>query len=430
MRERALGKEAAWEALFNRHDIVSRIKSDGYYSISASDINKFHEARLMTKFDHSIQLPEIFKRNGLTIQPDSRGTYVIGPFESYFSIPYDSDVDIEHLSFPEDIETIDPQKIYSESAAILCADLSGMINLVLSEEVRLTVFGRMSTGSFSYRIRNSATKTHQEINVNKSQCEIDAGFEGTTAFAIIEVKNESISDFMVRQLYYPYRKWCASISKPIIPILMTFSSDIFTFNVFRFNVLDDYNSLELIKQRKFRIVPHEIQIKDIINLLDKTKIENEPDLPFPQADSFPRVLDLLQKLYFNDSPLTRDYITENYAFDARQTQYYTSAAAYLGLVDRKRSGKTVSYELTAKGRNIMKLPSEKRQLALAACILSRTIFNRALHRYFQNSEEPTIRDIVNLMKEVKTTMSKESTYSRRSQTVLSWIRWILQLTKG
>ncbi len=65
--------DTAWEALFEAHHILDHIGDRGVYQISAMTINKLREARLMTKFDHHIQLPSIFKQHGLTIQPNSRG---------------------------------------------------------------------------------------------------------------------------------------------------------------------------------------------------------------------------------------------------------------------------------------------------------------------------------------------------------------------
>ena len=79
--------DAAWQAIFQEEDIISSIQRDGYFYISSEKINKHREARLMTKFDHQVQLPKIFKDNQLSIQPVSRGGYIIGGFSSYFSLP-------------------------------------------------------------------------------------------------------------------------------------------------------------------------------------------------------------------------------------------------------------------------------------------------------------------------------------------------------
>lgn len=75
--------DIAWEQLFDKYRILDRIGSSGRASISATEINKFREARLMTKFDHRSQLPKLFVDNDLSILPTSRGTYEIGIFETF-----------------------------------------------------------------------------------------------------------------------------------------------------------------------------------------------------------------------------------------------------------------------------------------------------------------------------------------------------------
>ncbi len=59
----------AWEMLFEKHQILGKLENSDYFLISSNDINKFREARLMTKFDHRSQLPKIFKKNKLSILP-------------------------------------------------------------------------------------------------------------------------------------------------------------------------------------------------------------------------------------------------------------------------------------------------------------------------------------------------------------------------
>jgi hypothetical protein len=78
MSARQSKNDVSWEVLFKEENILEQIKRNGYFYISSSRINKQREARLMTKFDHAVKLPKIFRDNGLTIQPVSRGDYIIG----------------------------------------------------------------------------------------------------------------------------------------------------------------------------------------------------------------------------------------------------------------------------------------------------------------------------------------------------------------
>lgn len=71
-----MGKnDTAWEGLFEKYRILDKIEREGQYIITADEIRKFREPRLMTKFDHKINLPAIFQNNGLSILPITRGEY-------------------------------------------------------------------------------------------------------------------------------------------------------------------------------------------------------------------------------------------------------------------------------------------------------------------------------------------------------------------
>ena len=70
--------EEAWEALFAKWEIPARVAAEGRFLISADQIREYREPRLMAKFDHRVNLPQIFAENGLAILPVSRGDYVIG----------------------------------------------------------------------------------------------------------------------------------------------------------------------------------------------------------------------------------------------------------------------------------------------------------------------------------------------------------------
>lgn len=423
--------DVAWEALFEKHRVLDRLESQPAFEISATEINEFREARLMTKIDHRIQLPQIFKQHDLTIQPNSRGTYLIGRFASYADLPSDDHEDVEQVTFPTALETIDPLNLYSESAALLCAYNVGIVNELLHESVSLTVLGRMSTGIFDYCISDIRSGKFVDIRVTNSQCEIDGGFEGPSVFAIVEAKNESVNDFLVRQLYYPYRLWTNRTRKQVVPVFLSYSNDVFTFYVFQFNRLENYNSIELVSRRRFQIGPREIELADIVDALERVRVLPDPaDVPFPQADSFNRVVDLLTQLHAAGT-LSREDITTNHAFDVRQTQYYTNAGRYLGLIETTRSTETgVSYSLTAQAVDILTRRPPERNLALAERILQHRVFNEVAKLYLREGVRPEIDQVVRIMMGAGLSLDREgnTTIRRRAQTVLAWIDWMMRLT--
>jgi hypothetical protein len=315
--------DRAWENLFTSHNIVAAVERTGFYRITATAINQEREARLMTKFDQEVNLPQIFKDNQLAILPDSRGSYLIGRFQTYQAIEDDKSVEVADMAFPADIESIDPTNLYSEASALFCAYNSQILDDVAGEEVRFTVGGRMSTGRFEFLVDiGGGGAVSQRVAVNNAQAEIDGGFESASNLVLVEAKNYGASDFLIRQLYYPYRLWRGKTRKQVIPVFMSFSNDVFSFYIYRFSNDDVYNSIELVTQKKYRIAPINIQLADIMALLsdvERQPAAPEPAVPFPQADSFARIFDLLGLLYANES-LSQEQITTNYAFDLRQTQ--------------------------------------------------------------------------------------------------------------
>ena len=424
--------DTAWEKLFAEFPILEGINQTGFYKIAAKTINKYREARLMTKFDHQLQLPQLFKKNKLTIQPTSRSSYIIGRFDSYANVTPNLSIEPISVKPNKEIETINPVNLYSEPSAILCAYHTGIIENVLETDSFLTVLGRMSTGKFNYFIKNNTSNAPLEISVENSQCEIDAGFEGNDFFAIVEAKNTSVDDFLIRQIYYPFRLWTTKTRKKIIPIFMTYSNEVFSFYKYQFVDEMSYNSIELVSEHKFQIIPNEIGLEELTDLLNKTNIVPEPPkIPFPQADSFPRVIDLLMQIKVSDNELSREQITSEYDFDSRQTQYYTNAAKYLGLLEREyNKEKGVVYLLSAKGLKITNLNPQMRNLALCESILEHSVFNQVLKLNFKKGYFPSKQDVIDIMQKANLNLDQDgnTTIPRRSSTVISWINWMLKLT--
>lgn len=422
--------DSAWEKLFEKYKILDEIFKSGHYVITSRQINEFRESRLMTKFDHKTNLPQIFQDNNLSILPLTRGSYIIAKFEAYQKVKYSREIKPISVSKREDLESLDYKNIYSESAALNCAFASGIIQDVLGEECCLTVNGRMSSKEFNFSIKEEDDNPNskiKKIKVENSQCEIDGGFEGETKLALIEAKNTTCEDFLIRQIYYPYRLWKGKISKKVIPIFMTYSNDVFSFFIYEFNEADNYNSLKLVEQKDYIIAPEPINLEDIKQTLQKTKIITEPKIPFPQADKFSRIIDLLGVLVENE--LSSEDITLNYNFDKRQTDYYFNAGKYLGLIDKfKDDENNIRVKLTKKGTEIMALSHKKKNLAITKQILEHKPFRDSLKYYFDKSESPKSEDIVKIMKGCKLYgVDSESTYKRRSRTILRWIEWIIDL---
>lgn len=418
---------AAWRKLFEKYKILEMVERDGIFEITSGQINEFREARLMTKFDHRKNLPKIFKENNLSILPITRGSYLIAQFEAYQDF-LERETEVIKAPFPPYIESIDYENITSEAAALNCAYISGIIaDFVEDEGLLPTVSGRMSSNEFSFYI-NIYSGSKFEVNVNNAQIEIDGGYEGLETLSLIEAKNSLSDDFIIRQIYYPYRLWHGKTSKKVKPIFMTYSNGIFTFYEYEFQEPENYNSLILVKQKKYSIEDTKIELEDIIEVYKRTRVISEPKVPFPQADSFKRIINLCELL--NESELTRDDITANYDFDPRQTNYYTDAARYLGLVDKRRENREVIFSLTDEGKSLFRLKYKPRQLKFVELILSHKVFREVFELCIKSRKMPDRHQVVSIMKRGNLyNIKSEDTFYRRASTVTSWINWILELTR-
>ena len=417
--------DAAWKLLFEKYDILNHIEQDGCFQITSTQIKEFREPRLMAKFDHTINLPELFQKNKLAILPVTRGDYVISHFDAYHNFePLTND--ITRVSLPDYIQSLRVETITSEAVALNCAFVSGiMADFLEDDQLVPTISGRMGSGSFVFNIANTHNKSQCSIQVNNSQIEIDAGYEGLRNLALIEAKRDLSDDFLVRQLYYPFRTWNDRVNKEVKTVFLVYSNGIFHLYEYQFINPMEYSSIKLVKQKNYMVEEDTtITTEEIMQLLDDVQVAREPEIAFPQADSFERVINLCELLI--EHPMTREEITINYAFNERQTNYYTDAARYLGLVDKQRS-EDITFYLTPKGRSVLHLGYKQRQMALCECVLSHKVFADALRLWFRQGEISK-RDIVTVMKNnALFNVKSESTYSRRASTISGWLKWIVGL---
>ena len=418
--------DAAWEKLFHKYRILDEIEKKGQFIISANQIKEFREPRLMTKFDHRVNLPWLFAQNNLAILPVARGDYVIASFSAYKEFE-EPDSQVHKISAPPHIQSLMPQFLVSEAIALNYANACGLLNDFLEDDMLVpTVSGRMSSGSFGFDIDTKSGTRH--IAVNNSQIEIDAAYEGIHYLSLFEAKRDLSDDFLVRQLYYPYRAWNGRVTKNVKTVFLIFSNGVFHLYQYQFDDPGNYSSLRLVKQKNYGIAA-EIHLSDIEKLLKTVPFTREPPVPFPQADRMPRIINLMELL--NEKPMTKQDITWEYGFDERQTNYYTDAGRYLGLIDKDRDDHgAILFRLSSCGTYIMELEYSKRQLAIVTQILRHRAFHETLKLYLQRGEMPDKKMIVRIMRQADLYhVEAESTYVRRSSTIIGWINWILSLVQ-
>lgn len=422
----------AWIKLFEKYDILSKIQHEGAFYITANQIKEFKEPRLMAKWDSSENLPSIFKKHNINILPISRTGYVLSDFKLYEPIPELGEhiTEMQKVEIPK-YETIDIGNISSEANAINVLMLSRILDDFLDEDDNVATFnGRMGTGIFSFHVDRHRGSCF-EVGVKNAQCEIDGGMENNNSVVILEAKNVIHPDFHIRQLYYPYRLWVSKVQKPIRLVFSVYSNQIYRLFEYEFEDRSNYSSIRLIKSKNYSLQDTDITLNEIYDVYSKVNViyednQNNTDIPFIQANSFERIISLMEILFEEDK--TTEEIAEIMQFDLRQSDYYYNAGKYLGLFEKKdvEDEKTVKkVSLSKLGKDTVKLRYKERQLKLVHLILKHGIFNRLFLKVYNSGELPTKEEIQNIMRE--NNVCNDGQIVRRSSSVYSWIKWIFNL---
>jgi len=377
-------------------------------------------------------LPSAFCEHGFGILPVSRGDYLIGPFKLFASHPKPDEVHpVNRTSLPGMVESVSPDSISSEAVALNCAWDSRMLHDFLGEGTLYpTLSGRMGSSPFVFRIHDELGVRNSEISVDGAQIEIDAAYEGHGSIVVIEAKMDLAEDFIIRQLYYPFRHFTTlSVTKRVRTLYLTYSGGVFRLDEYSFEDPMDYNSIALVKSCSYVLGASSLSREDLWNTLESTAAEPEPDgIPFPQADTFARVVNLCERLAVKS--MTKEDIEECYGFDPRQADYYYNAAAYLGLA-KKDGGRGSCVILTPDGRNWATLPVAQRNYVLILRILCHEPFRQVLRLALLRGTVPEKGEIRNILLATNPNLGDayKATYGRRASTVRHWIQWMLNLSE-
>lgn len=411
-----------WEEIFADYNILDEIKENGYFKITADQIRVYKEPRLMAKFDFSKQLPKIFKENDLGILPIRNGEYVIGKFNLFENIKNTKyeEINIKKVELPSFIETIDPDNIYSESNALNVASLSGMFKDAFDEELYETIQGKMRTNTFDFII--SSNKVENNIEVNGAAIEIDGGYESKSKVVLVEAKNSMPEDFIIRQLYYPYRHWKDKVTKEIVPVFFAYDNGVYNMFIYSFEDLYNYNSLKLNKIKRYMISSKSAETvkKEIFQNIELVNELPQDEVPLPQADSFSKVIGTLE-LISNDVNTAND-IANELEFDNRQGKYYIDALRYLELV--QKGDKYGEYKLSPYGFALVNVDIKTRNEKIIGLILKHKPFYDVYKYFIENGELLSRKDIKDIIRKYIPEMAEE-TVNRRASTIRGWIQWII-----
>lgn len=417
----------AWERYFSAHpEVEEAIALNGFCEVTAESIKEFREPRLMTKHDSKDGVPKPLMKRGINVLSASRSSYYLGDFNVFERFPDTFDLKPVYCELPV-YETLDIEYISSESNAINALIVSGILDRFLDEYDTVETFnGRMGTGEFTFDI-NRRNGDSSQIRVNNAQLEIDGGFENDNSVIIMEAKNVIHEDFNVRQLYYPFRKYKKLVKKPIRLVFSQYTN--LTYNLFEYEFANpyDFSSIHLLRKAAYTFEDDRITTDNLWTVWKRAKIiQEDPNIPFPQADRIDRILSLIEYLSGKPDGAKTFEIALFMGTVERQAAYYPSAGRYLGVFEKPKNGITT---LTDRAKKMLgKKSRSERLLCFAGFIFEHEVFHELYRMMLELGEVPSKAIIMAVMTKFQVLGgSTESMLRRRAGTVSSWLAWLSEL---
>lgn len=415
--------EAAWKKL-----VAERVdtKSD-LVVLTKADIESVtgNELRLMAKMDSRADVPAALKQHGYFLLPIKNGEYVLvreNGFHSLEQLPEPPSIFRPTLDF--DLVTLSVGD--SEMQHLdYCYNVGLFENFAGVRGLRQTIRGRKRMPAIEFSIGGIGP-----VRVQPGvQVEVDSGCEGRDDIVLIEAKGSRPADFIVRQLFYPYRKWKIEIPQKKVRPWFFCSREVSGRRLYEFweyFFADDaqYQSLTLKRGEAFFIEPScaRLTVDDLLRAHTAARgVQRVWDVP--QADSFWRVAEL--PLLVAQGIDSSAAVAAHYAFDPRQSSYYRQAAEFLGLVSLDK--KAHRYELTDLGREYVSRPADERRQLLAGLLAHFTPMRAVLELSAKAGERGVGRqEIVQLIE--RNASISHSTPGRRAVTLLAWLKWLQTAT--
>jgi len=199
IKKKKISNNESWINIFEKFNIIEKIKKEGFFLISADDIKSVDgkEARLMTKYDFRKQIPKILRENNLSLLAIKNGVYKIAKTDPFLDIKKINLKKLIELDIPKNFITIDTENIKSETQALNIAKIGGMLDILFEEkEYELSIGGR-ERANLSFELNNIF------YDIKGVQIEVDGGYESKKRIHLIEAKIGESKDMNIRQLLYP-----------------------------------------------------------------------------------------------------------------------------------------------------------------------------------------------------------------------------------
>ncbi len=387
---------------------LSRVRADDIKRISGE------EPRLMASMHEEQSLPTVFREYGVFLLPISTEEYVIVHGHGFH--------ELENPGPPTRVEGRFPFKMAmigygsGENRFLLQAFHSGLLKRFTGAPLLCDAAGgKMRTDDFDFRVDGSPT-----ISVHGAQMEVDKVYESPDDILLFEAKPSWRSNFLIRQLYYPYRVARGLTSKNVRAFFMIANQKEETYNLWEYAWKDpfDYEQIELIRKGCYIIEEMTPPIETFAS------IEPERGLGIvPQANDLQKVADF-PRLVQRGVDTAKKW-SEFYGIAVRQASYYRQAAEAFGLVQSARG----VYALTEDGRRFVEMDAQRGSDYLAERLLRIPLLNAVFQMILRSGDAGVGKgEIARLI--VDSSKLTGTTPPRRADTVFSYFRWMAMTTGG
>lgn len=405
-------KEQAWSKIREQKDIEWE---NGVSSkISSSDIKEItgEEPRLVSSMDSRDKVPEALAKDDLFVLPVNNGEYKLVEGKGYHNLePMEDEPIVHESSIPFELATTTGE---SEDRYVKHAFNTGLISRFTGiNQLFQGISSRKYSDEFSFHVGENGPITASSV-----QFQVDGLFEGEDSVVIMEAKADARDNFLIRQLYYPYRHYGDNINKKMKSIFFLYDKEEDTYNFWEYSFRDpnDYSSIQLERSQSYRIEKTDVDVEEY----EEVERRDDGRWEIPQADDVEKI----QKFPFLVAQGITDYqsMAEQLEFEPRQSSYYREAVEILDLV--QNDGK--KYALTEKGEEYINTRPDKRNKLLLKQMLRipviNEVFQQSVSRFGEADPYISKEDIAEIIAE--NSHLTGSTPKRRARTIISWFRWI------
>lgn len=431
-RNRGRMVDKHWNQIFSDYSVLDYVDRYGVFKITASEINRYHSTHLMTTFNYTTNLPDVFYDNELAILPTKEEEYAIGRFHAYQKLMTTDKTILRNrktITYPSWVGTAHPQMTATDHDIVQSVQISGMLKDLFQEERMVqTISGKVPSRTFSFDIEQNGYSQPFSLEVDNAVVNIDAGFETPDKLILLEAKNTTTNSFLVQQLYYPYQLWARQLNKEVVPVFLQYANDTYNFSIFRFNRLDHYNSIELLSRHNYMFNDERTTLEDVIRIHKNVSIiVGEDRMTFPQANSLIRVLGVVEAIHnAPETQLTAEQLSLVNDFVVRQADYYARAAIFLGFVEMNPDS---SFTLTRLGEDYMRTNRKARNLRIAKQVLQHSVFHHVFQQGIQRNRPLNATETHKYLESNVSDLSQLSlsTRKRRASIISSWVRYLFDM---